>query len=147
MPEYRDKLVFLGRPKEFKQMRSLFLFLSFTFLLTSCEKEVFELTEKVAIGHNSSILIQTVNSGQIDVKYTELLDESRCPTDVICVWPGFVKVQLKLDNKQHVELSLGETTVDSVIYNNHVIKLLAVEYDSDDDFGVENKSAVVIRVD
>ncbi|MFK7784019.1 MAG: hypothetical protein AB8B56_02825 [Crocinitomicaceae bacterium] len=128
-------------------MRRLFIFLSFAFLLTSCEKEVFDLTEEVAIGHNSSILVQTENSGQIEVKYTELLDESRCPPDAICVWPGFVKVQLKLDNKEHVELGLGETTVDSVVYNNHVIKLLSVEYDSDDDFGVENKSAVVIRVD
>ena len=128
-------------------MRTLVLFLGFLFILTSCEKEVFELNEEVSIGHNASILIQTVNSGQIDVKYTELLDESRCPPDVNCIWAGFVKVQLKLDNEQHVELGLGETTVDSVVYNNHVIKLLAVEYDSDDDFGIEKKSSVVIRVD
>lgn len=128
-------------------MRTLFLFLSLTFLLTSCEKEVFELSEEVAIGHNSSILIQTVDSGQIDVRYTELLEESRCPPDVICAWEGFVKIKVKLNNEQHVELGLGPTTIDSVAYNNHIIKLLAVEYDSDDDFGVENKSAVVIRVD
>ena len=128
-------------------MRTIVLFLGFLFVLTSCEKEVFELNEEVSIGHNSSILIQTVNSGQIDVKYTELLDESRCPPDVNCVWAGYVKVQLKLDEEQHVELGLGETTVDSLVYNNHVIKLLAVEYDSDDDFGLENKSSVVIRVD
>jgi hypothetical protein len=128
-------------------MRTLIVFLGFLLVLTSCEKEVFELNEEVSIGHGSSILVQTVNAGQVDVKYTALLDESRCPPDVNCVWAGFVKVQLKLDNEQHVELGLGETTVDSVAYNNHVIKLLAVEYDSDDDFGIENKSSVVIRVD
>ena len=128
-------------------MRTLFLFLGVVFLLTSCEKEEFDLNEEVAIGYNSSILVRTVNSGQIDVKYTQLLEESRCPPDVICAWEGFVKIKLKLDDEQHVELGLGPMTVDSVAYNNHIIKLLAVEYDSDDDFGVENKSAVVIRVD
>jgi len=128
-------------------MRTLFLFFTFAFLVTSCEKEVFDLTEEVSIGHNSSILVQTVNSGQFDVKYTELLQESRCAPDVMCVSPGFVRVQLELNEEEHVELGLGETTVDSVIYDNHVIKLLAVEYDSDDDFGIEKKSAVVIRVD
>jgi hypothetical protein len=128
-------------------MRALFLFIGLTLLLTSCEKEVFELNEDVSIGFNSTILIETTNSGQMDVKYTELVSESRCPPGAVCVWPGFVKVKLKLDDKQYVELGLGETTVDSVVYNNHVIKLLAVEYDSDDDFGEEKESSIVIRVD
>lgn len=128
-------------------MRALLLFIGLAFTLASCEKEVFELNEDVSIGHNSSILIETESSGQMDVKYTELISESRCAPDAVCVWAGFVKVKLKLNNEQHVELGLGETTVDSVEYNNHVIKLLAVEYDSDDDFGDEKKSSVVIRVD
>ena len=128
-------------------MRTLILLFGFLLVLTSCEKEVFELSEDVSIGHHSSILIQTENSGQIDVKYAQLLDESRCPPDATCIWTGFVKIQLKLNNKEFVELGLGETTVDSVAYNDHVIKLLAVEYDSDEDFGVEKKSSVVIRVD
>lgn len=128
-------------------MRKLFLFIGLTLFLSSCEKEVFELNEDVSIGYKSSILIETTNSGQIDVKYNELASESRCPPDAVCIWEGYVKVKLKLDNKQHVELGLGETTVDSVIYNNHVIKLLAVDYDTDDDFGDAKKSSVVIRVD
>ena len=128
-------------------MRTLFLFIGLTLLLASCEKEVFELNEDVSIGFNSAILVETTSSGQMDVRYTELISESRCPPGAVCVWAGFVKVKLKLNNEQHVELGLGETTVDSVVYNNHVIKLLAVDYDSDDDFGDEKKSSVVIHVD
>lgn len=127
-------------------MRTFLLFIGLTLILTSCAKEVFELNEDVSIGFNSTILVET-SFGQMDVKYTELVSESRCPPGAICVWAGFVKVKLKLDDEQYVELGLGETTVDSVVYNNHVIKLLAVDYDSEDDFGDEKKSSVVIRVD
>lgn len=128
--------------------RVLFLTIGAVLILTSCQKEVFELNEDVSIGFNSAILVETENSGQMEVKYTELVSESRCPPGAVCTWAGFVKVKLKLNDEQHVELGLGETTtVDSVAYNNHIIKLLAVEYDSDDDFGEESKSSVVIRID
>lgn len=126
--------------------RLLFLVFGLAIALASCQKEVFDLSEDVSIGYNSSIHVQT-SSGQLTIKYTELLDESRCPPGAFCVSEGFVKVKLKLNDQQHVELGLGETTVDSVAYDNHIIKLLAVEYDSDDDFGEENKSSVVVRVD
>ena len=127
-------------------MRIFLIILGLVFLLFSCEKEVFQLNEDISIGYNSTIHISTEGSGNLDVKYTELLNESRCPPGVNCVWAGFVKVKLQLDEQQYVELGLGETTVDSVIYNDRVIKLLAVDYDSDDDFGNEKKSSVVIRV-
>lgn len=128
-------------------MRTLILFVGLTLLLSSCEKEVFDLNEDVSIGYNSSILVETTSSGQINVKYTELVSESRCPPGATCVWAGYVKVKLKLDNEEDVELGLGETTIDSVAYKNHVIKLLSVDYDTDDDFGDAKKSSVVIRVD
>jgi len=104
------------------------------------------MNEDVSIGYNSTIRIATESAGNIDVKYTELLNESRCPPEAMCAWAGFVEVQLKLNDEQHVELGLGESTVDSVVYNGHVIKLLSVEYDSNDDFAKENKSSIVVRV-
>lgn len=127
--------------------RVLFLVFSITLILSSCKKEVFLLNEDVSIGFNSTILVETTDNGQMDVQYIELLEESRCPPDAFCIWAGCVKVKLKLDDEQYVELSLSGTTIDSVAYNDHIIKLLSVEYDSDDDFGVEKKSSVVIRVD
>ncbi len=116
------------------------------FIFPACEKEVFPLSEEVAIGFNSTIFIQ-ISHEKLEVKFVELMAESRCAPGTTCVWAGFVKVKLKLDGNQFAELGLGEGAVDSVVYNNHVIKLLAVNYDSDDDFGKENKSSVVIRVD
>lgn len=125
---------------------SLFLIFGFSFLFLSCEKEVFNLNEEVSIGFNTSISVETSDIGILEIRYTELLNESRCPPNVQCVWAGFVKVKLKLNDQQHVELGLGENTLDSVIYNNHVIKLLSVNYDSDNDFGNEKKSSIVISV-
>ncbi len=126
--------------------RVLFLIISTALILISCKKEVFLLDEDVSIGFNSSIFVETTDNGKMAVEYIELLDESRCPPNANCIWAGFVKVKLKLNDEQYVELGLGETTVDSITFNNHVIKLLSVEYDSDDDFGIENKSSVVIHV-
>lgn len=125
----------------------LFLFFSVSLILSSCKKEVFLLSEEVSIGFKSTILIEAANDGQMAIRYMELLDESRCPPGATCVWAGYVKIKLKLDDEQFVELGLGQSTVDSVAYKNHIIKLLSVEYDSDDDFGLEKKSSVVIRVD
>jgi len=127
-------------------MRTFLILSGLILVLFSCKKEVFQLDEDISIGYNSTIHISTEGSGNLDVRYTELLNESRCPPGVNCVWAGYVKVKLKLDDQQHVELGLGESTVDSVVYNDRVIKLLAVNYDSDDDFGNEKKSSVVIRV-
>jgi hypothetical protein len=105
------------------------------------------LNDDVAIGFDSTILVDIDNGSQLSIEYTELLEESRCPPNSICTWEGFVKVKLKLDDQQYVELGIGETTVDSVQYNDHMIRLFSVEYDSDDDFGDEKKSSVVILVD
>lgn len=126
--------------------RLLFLAFSVAILLSSCKKEVFELNEEVSIGYKSTISIQTTN-GQMDIRYMELLEESRCPPGVNCFVAGSVKVKLKLGGENFAELGFGDSTIDSVAYNNHVIKLLSVEYDSDDDFGKEKKSSVVIRVE
>lgn len=115
-------------------------------ILPGCKKESFDLNEEVSIGFNSSISVQT-SSEKLEVRFTELLNESRCPPNVDCVWAGFVTIKLKLNNSQYAELGLGENTVDSMVYDNHVIKLLSVNYDSEDDFGQENKCSVVIRVD
>lgn len=127
--------------------RSLFYLLVITILMLSCKKEVYTINEEVSIGFNSSIFIETMNSDQLEIGYVELLNESRCPPDANCVWEGFVQVKLEIDESTYYELGLGVDMVDSVVYNNHVIKLLAVEYNSDEDFGKEKKSSVLIKVD
>ena len=40
------------------------------------------------------------------ISFTQLVEESRCPTEVVCIWGGQVIVQLDI-NEQAVELGLS----------------------------------------
>lgn len=126
------------------QFRTILAFLLIGLVAGSCRKEIFTINEEVSIGYNSRVFIET-DSDELEVRYTELINESRCPPDANCLLPGSVEVKLKVDS-DYYELGLQSDTADSIIYNNHVIKLLAVEYDSDDDFGKEKRSSVLIQV-
>lgn len=126
------------------QFRPIFAFLIIGLLAVSCRKEIFTINEEVSIGYNSRVFIET-DSDELEVRYAELINESRCPPGANCLLAGSVEVKLKVDS-DYYELGLQSDMADSIIYNNHVIKLLAVEYDSDDDFGKEKRSSILIQV-
>lgn len=73
-------------------------------------------------------------SGQnFNVKFEKLVEESRCPTDVQCIWAGRASVALVLSHEGTVEtdtLSLGDFTgtthSDSTLFAGYKIKLLEV---------------------
>ncbi|MFC3879145.1 hypothetical protein ACFOSV_03105 [Algoriphagus namhaensis] len=57
---------------------------------------------------------QTTNlcSEDVSVTFLEALNESRCPSDVTCIWAGFVHVKLELKvngKKSEIELSSNST--------------------------------------
>ncbi len=126
------------------QFRTILSLLSIGLLVISCKKQIFTINEEVSIGFNSNVFIET-DTDDLEIGYTELINESRCPPGAYCVTIGSVEVKLKVDNDHYVLGILSETP-DSVVHNNHVVKLLAVQYDSDDDFGKEKKSSVLIQV-
>ncbi len=41
---------------------------------------------------------QTLPNGSI-IKFVDILEDSRCPIDVECVWEGNFKIQLEIDSK------------------------------------------------
>ena len=129
-------------------MRSLFFLflLAPTLLFTSCEKEVFALTDEVSIGFKSSILVQT-STEVLEIEFNELLEDSRCPPGAVCIWQGQVQVKLKLNDSQYIELGTGAEMSTTAEFNGQTIHLIDVLYASDDDFGNEKKCSVVIRVD
>ena len=114
-------------------------------LFTSCEKEVFALNDEVSIGFNSSILVQTTDE-ILEIEFTELLEDSRCPPGVNCFWAGQVEVKLKLNDNTFIELGNGPEMTPTALFNGQTIQLIDVLYASDDDFGKEKKCSVVVRV-
>jgi hypothetical protein len=128
-------------------MRSLlFLVLIAPVLLfTSCEKEVFALNDEVSIGFNSSIMVQTSDE-ILEIEFTELLEDSRCPPGAVCFWAGQVEVKLKLNDSTYIELGTGSEMTTTATFNGHTIQLIDVLYASDDDFGKEKKCSVLVMV-
>lgn len=70
---------------------SLFILLSFTF--TSGQT-----SERIVVRNGQQKVTKT---GRVTIKFLELLEDSRCPADVNCVWAGIarIKVQLRKNGK------------------------------------------------
>jgi len=67
----------------------LFLFVSSLIFAQEQTVEVPKIAVKIAIG-------EMVQFEKASVKFIQVLDDSRCPTDVTCVWAGQAKVQIEL---------------------------------------------------
>jgi hypothetical protein len=66
----------------------LFLFVSSLIFAQEQTVEVPKIAVKIAIG-------EMVQFEKASVKFIQVLDDSRCPTDVTCVWAGQAKVQIE----------------------------------------------------
>lgn len=54
---------------------------------------------------------QTLTSGGLSVTFIEVLEDSRCPADAMCIWQGNVKVRIEVAAGTEVQqyvLTLGE---------------------------------------
>ena len=48
--------------------------------------------------------VKTVPGTRIKVKFIELVEDSRCPADVRCVWAGNAKIKLRFSKGSDVEV-------------------------------------------
>lgn len=49
--------------------------------------------KEIPIGSSASY---SVNGQKVDVKFEKILEDSRCPKDVVCIWEGQAKLQFTL---------------------------------------------------
>lgn len=52
----------------------------------------------------------TVNGTGVKITFTSVKDDSRCPTDVQCVWAGDAKVELKVERNGATETTILSLT-------------------------------------
>ena len=81
---------------------TLFAFLAFGSFTAVSAKHPQQI--KVQINHEAS-----VRAG-IRIKFVDLIEDSRCPTDTQCVWAGNAKIKVELSRngtKKTVELNTG----------------------------------------
>jgi len=80
-------------------MKTIFLLPVLLFLISSCEKETnqlaaFEVGDEVVFKLGESVQAQ---KNRVVLKITGIND-SRCPSDVVCVWQGEARVYFEFDN-------------------------------------------------
>lgn len=63
-------------------------------------KEEDKKEEKVKTPKIVSLLLKgkSINEDNIEVKFIEVIEDSRCPKDVTCVWAGEVKIKVEVTN-------------------------------------------------
>ncbi len=106
--------------------RLLIILLILFFTVTACEKS----EDQITYDFESEIQIklgQTINSNdnKSSIKITEIND-SRCPSDVVCVWQGEAQVTFEFTYgaKTNLVLSTFEPQADTI--DNFIFRLIEV---------------------
>ena len=94
-------------------------------LLTACS---------APLGGNTLKPGETLTTSQgITITFVEVIEDSRCPADAMCVWQGNVKVRIEVGFGTEVQqyvLTLGELLegdANAVDISGHIISLLDVQ--------------------
>jgi len=94
-------------------MKNLIYIFALMLLFTSCNKENDSVPEIFRLGTEEDFSLGDENhsdDNQLKFRITEIND-SRCPSDVVCVWEGMVVVKITVDSPVQGSLSLNS-------YNN-----------------------------
>ena len=87
---------------------------------------------------------------KISVTFQKVLEDSRCPVDVTCIWAGLAKVSLQVAvSGQERELSLSTSPPDhSAVFENYTFWLIQVSPVPRSDQTMDRSAYVVtVRVD
>lgn len=94
------------------------------------------------------------NERQIMIKFSGLIEDSRCPDGAQCIWSGRAVVELKLNSSESIMLGIGDlqTGTTSPVagfyeYDDYKITLLEVQYDKKRHKGKEKRYRIRLRVD
>ena len=63
------------------------------------------ISESTTTGTPTAGFGQTANVGPLRVKPVKLIEDSRCPSDVQCVWAGRITVQAEIDGGAGAEVA------------------------------------------
>ena len=91
-----------------------------------------------------------ISAENISVTFHEVLEDSRCPVDVTCIWAGLAKVSLQVSvSGQERELSLSTSPPDhSTVFENYTFWLIQVRPVPRSDQTMDRSAYVVtVRVD
>lgn len=123
-----------------------FLFLTLILFLLGCKKETYNLNEAFTLKFNKSALIN-LDGDEYEIKFTKLVEDSRCPPGSTCFWEGEVAVRINLNNDTDFVIGDHTPIPSTAEYKNHTIHLLEVTYNNDKNFGKEKHCSIKLKVD
>jgi len=91
-----------------------------------------------------------ISAENISATFQGVLEDSRCPVDVTCIWAGLAKVSLQVSvSGQERELSLSTSPPEnSAVFENYTFWLLSVRPVPRSDQNIDSSAYVVtMRVD
>jgi hypothetical protein len=130
-----------------KKAHLLFVLIGLSILFAACTKKTFKLKEEFTLAFNHTGIVKLGGKDKMELKFTKLVEESRCAPGKTCVWEGRVSVDIELDNNEIITLGLGDGFTSVTSYKNHNIELLEVSYDSKENFGKETNYSIKLKVD
>ncbi len=117
------------------------------FLFSGCSKKTILPTVPFELTFNQQGTL-SADGTDLTVQFTQLVEESRCPPNVQCIWAGQVAVKLKINNTEQFIIGLNHSNYPSSFsYMNHEYTLLDVTYTNEPSFGIENKCVVKLKVE
>ncbi len=83
---------------------------------------------------------KTISAANLTIKFISVVEDSRCPAGVNCIWAGNGKVKIKVTgkNKKSETFELNTNlSPQSVVFQNQEIKLMHLEPNTDKDKSIE----------
>lgn len=106
-------------------------------LLWQCQKDKTpdprpsDFGEEFVVSKGQTVMLNQ-NSGNVDLMVeTKDIQESRCPSDVVCVWAGFANASLKLSHNGetgNLDLCLGSCSEKYNVQDTGYIQLAQVNF-------------------
>ncbi|MGD9562220.1 MAG: hypothetical protein AB7F88_08360 [Pyrinomonadaceae bacterium] len=101
------------------------LIISFALLIGSIFAPAQTTPEQITINNGQS---KAAQASGICVKFVELIEDSRCPTDVNCIWAGVARIRVKLSkNGKSEEFELNTNQRDKpAIFEGYSVALTSL---------------------
>nr|WP_294862456.1 hypothetical protein [uncultured Fluviicola sp.] len=129
-----------------KYRSSLLLLLLILILSPGCKKEpTYHLNQEFTIQLNKTVRVQAGNES-ITIRFTHLVDETRCQPNTQCAWAGEVAVQIEADISDYI-IGFHSDYPSTKIHNGRTITLLDVDYGAAKNYGKEKKYSVKLKVE